>query len=92
MLPLPHARRKRTGADAAGRAMEHRTVASIAAAVVPALHAALKSFTLAHAGNIHVLADLESIHQHAVAGFVSSFESSMLHFADDTAWAPRQPS
>src|SRR5580704_2844610 len=35
---------------------------------MPALYAALKSLTLADAGNVHKLADLKVIHQHAVAG------------------------
>src|ERR1700693_1775398 len=48
--------------------MKHGTVRSVAAAEVPAFHAALKSFALADSGDIHKLADLEAIHQHAVAG------------------------
>src|SRR6266481_6321864 len=42
VLVLPDARRERTAADAARRAMMHRTVRRVAAAVVPALDAALK--------------------------------------------------
>src|SRR6185312_5603228 len=68
MLPLPHARRKRARADSTRCAMEHRAVARFTASVVPALHAALKPFALAHATHVHVLTHLETIHQHAVAG------------------------
>src|SRR5690348_8177564 len=67
MLPLPHARRKRARADSARCAMEHRAVARFAAAVVPALHTALKTFALAHAAHIDVFAYLKAIHQNAVA-------------------------
>src|ERR1700761_4826965 len=48
--------------------MKHRAVARVAAAEVPALHAALKAFALADAGNINPFADREAVHQHAVAG------------------------
>src|SRR6185437_7571999 len=82
MLALPHARRKRTGADAAGRAMEHRTVASVAAAIVPALHAALKSFALADAAYIHVLANFESVDQDAVARLRFVLRILELHFTE----------
>src|SRR5271156_884280 len=68
MLAGPNARGKRAGADAAGRAMKHGTVRRVASAEVPALHAALKTFALAHAGDVHKFADLESVHEHAIAG------------------------
>src|ERR1700735_3528172 len=52
--------------------MEHRTVRSVATAEVPALHSALKTFALAHSGNVHKLANFEMIHQDSVArlGFI----------------------
>src|SRR6266568_3973582 len=67
VLVLPHARRKRTAADAARCAMMHRTVRLVAAGVVPALHAALKTLALAHAAHVHEFAGLEVFHQHPVA-------------------------
>src|SRR6266404_5022935 len=82
VLVLPDARRERTAADAARRAMMHRTVRRVAAAVVPALDAALKPLALAHAADIHELAGLEVLHQHAVAnlGFVLRFlDAHFLH-------------
>src|ERR1700688_4506900 len=69
MLVLPHTRRERTAADAAGRSVEHRTVRRIAAGVVPTLYAASKAFALADAADVDKLASLEILHQHAVADF-----------------------
>src|SRR5580704_2493806 len=69
MLPLPHARRKRAGADAARSTVEHRTVASLAAAKVPALHAALKTFALADARHVDVFADLKTVDEDTIARF-----------------------
>src|SRR5207244_11201473 len=69
VLILPNPRRKGTAADAARRAMMHRAVRSVAAGVVPALHAALKSLAFADAAHIHELAGLEVLHQHAVTDF-----------------------
>src|ERR1700733_7206039 len=57
VLPFPYARWKRTRSDPARRAVKHRAVARVATAEMPALHAALKAFALAHAGDIHQLAD-----------------------------------
>src|SRR5882672_5687476 len=59
VLVFPHARRERAAAYAARRAMMHRTVRRVAAAVVPALDAALKALALAHAAYIHELTGLE---------------------------------
>src|ERR1700733_15462844 len=72
MLAGPYTRRKRTRSDAARRAMKHRTVRSVAAAEGPAFHATLKTFALAHSGNVHKLANFEMIHQDSVArlGFI----------------------
>ena len=69
-------------ADAARSAVEHRTVRRVAAAVVPALHAAGKSLALADAGHIHEFAGLEAVDQHAVAdlGFVGGILEA--HFAE----------
>src|SRR5229473_1988931 len=69
MLVLPDTRRKRAAADAARRAVMHRAVRRIAATVVPALHAALKTLALADAAPIDEFAGLEILHQHAVAHF-----------------------
>src|SRR5713101_4464048 len=69
MLVLPDTRRKRAAADAARRAVMHRAVRRIAATVVPALHAALKSLALADAAHIDEFAGLEILHLHAVADF-----------------------
>src|SRR5882724_9969522 len=69
MLIFPDARGERTAADAARRAVMHRAVRRIAAAVVPALHAALKTLALAHAAYVDELAGLETLHQHAIADF-----------------------
>src|SRR6266851_5542105 len=69
MLVLPDTRRKRAAADAARRAVMHRAVRRIAATVVPALHAALKTLALADAAHIDEFAGLEILHQHAVADF-----------------------
>src|SRR4029077_3094537 len=66
MLPLPHARRKRTSADSTRCAMEHRAVGRVASSIVPALHAALESLAFAHAGYVDELADLEAVDQHAI--------------------------
>ncbi len=66
---LPDTRRKRTAADAARRAVKHRTVRRIAARVMPALHAARKALALADTAHIHKLARREILHQHAVADF-----------------------
>src|SRR5579859_6987246 len=63
MLVLPHPRGKRTAANAPRRAMEHRTVGGVAAAVVPALHAAGKAFALGHSADVHHLPGLEILHQ-----------------------------
>src|SRR5260370_40385652 len=68
-LPGPDPRRERTRANASGRAMEHGAVRGIAAAEVPALDAALKSFALAHAGDVHQFARRKTVHQHAVSHF-----------------------
>src|SRR5215472_5306414 len=75
MLVLPHARRKRTAADAAGRAMEHGAVGGVAAGIVPALDAAGKAAALADAGDVNQFAGLKAFHQHTVAdfGFVLRF-------------------
>src|SRR5277367_598644 len=69
VLVLPDTRWKRAATDAAWRAVKHRTVRRIAASVVPALHAAGKTLTLADAAYIHKLACREIFHQHAVADF-----------------------
>src|ERR1700722_15407204 len=68
MLAGPYARRKRARSDTARSAMKHGTVRSVAAAEVPAFHAALKSLALADSRYIHKLADLEAIYEDAVAG------------------------
>jgi len=69
MHVLPHARGEGTAADAARRAMEHRTVRRVAAGIVPALHAAREALALADARDIHKFASLEIFHQHAVSDF-----------------------
>src|SRR6266851_7489864 len=69
VLILPNARRKGTAANAAWRAMMHRAVRRIAAAVMPALYAALKTLALADAADIDEFAGLEVLHQHTVADF-----------------------
>src|SRR5882672_2292829 len=69
VLILPNTRRKRTAADAARRAVMHRAVRRIAAAVMPALYAALKTLALADAAHIDELAGLEVLYQHAIADF-----------------------
>src|SRR5580658_5995985 len=66
MLPLPHTRGKRARSDPARRSVKHRSVARVAAAEMPALHAALKSLALAHAGDVHQLAHFKTFHQHAI--------------------------
>src|SRR6266403_1223352 len=48
MLVLPNARWERTAANAARRAMKHRAVSCVAAAVVPALHAAREARSEEH--------------------------------------------
>src|SRR5450432_1508210 len=75
MLVLPHARRKRTATDAARSAVKHGTVRGVAAGVMPALHAASKTFAFAYAADVDQLARFEIFHQHAVAdfGFVFRF-------------------
>src|SRR5215469_9970910 len=80
MLVLPHARWKRTAADTARRAVEHRTVRRVASGVVPALHAALKALAFADAADIHQFAGLETLHQHAVANFGFVFRFAKSHF------------
>ncbi len=92
MLALPHARRKRTRADAARRAVMHRAVRRVAAAIVPALHAALKSLALADAGHVHQLADLESVDQHAVAGLGFVLRVVGSRISRSSASARRRPS
>src|SRR5580658_6489583 len=62
--------------------MEHRTVRALAAAIVPALHAALKALALADAGDVHVFADLETVDQHAIADLRLVFRVLNAHFAD----------
>src|SRR5256884_8460594 len=52
-LVWPHARRERTTADAARRTVKHRTMRAVAARIVPALYAALKTLALAHAAHVH---------------------------------------
>src|SRR6267378_2885963 len=69
VLILPNTRRKGTAADAARRPVMHRAVRRIAAAVMPALYAALKTLALADAADINKFAGLEVLHQHAVADF-----------------------
>src|SRR5271168_2594936 len=68
VLPLPHPRWERARSDSARSSVKHRPVARVAAAEMPALHAALKSLALAHAGHINQLAHLEILHQHAIPG------------------------
>src|SRR5258708_39413497 len=80
MLVLPHARRKRAAADAARRAMEHRAVGCVAAAVVPALDAAGKAFAFTDAADIHQFTGLEIFHQHAIADFGFIFRFVDTHF------------
>ncbi len=48
--------------------MKHGTVRSVAAAEVPAFHAALKTLALADSGDVHKLADFEMIYENSVAG------------------------
>src|SRR5438309_2306122 len=67
VLILPNTRRKRTASDATRSAMMHRAVRRIASGIVPALHAALKTLTLAHAAHVHEFASLEVLHEHPVA-------------------------
>src|SRR5215472_19015948 len=67
MLARPHARGKRACADTSGSAMEHRAMRVVAAAIVPALHATLKTLALADTTHVHILAHFESIDQNAVA-------------------------
>src|SRR5882762_5602953 len=64
VLILPDTRRKGTAPNAARRAVMHRAVRRIAAAVMPALYAALKTLALADAGDINEFAGLEVLHQH----------------------------
>src|SRR5215469_724912 len=67
MLVLPNTRRKRTAADSARRAMEHRTVRRIPACVVPALHAAREAAAFADARHVDQFASFEAVHKHAIA-------------------------
>src|SRR6267378_715220 len=69
VLILPDTRRKGTAPNAARRAVMHRAVRRIAAAVMPALYAALKTLALADAADINEFAGLKILHQHAVADF-----------------------
>src|SRR3984957_12617114 len=87
MLAGPYARRKRARSDTARSAMKHGTVRSVAAAEVPAFHAALKSLALADSGNIHKLADLEAIHQYAVAGLGFVLRIFNAKFAKVSQWS-----
>src|SRR5579859_3823395 len=80
MLVLPHPGGKRTAANAARRAMEHRAVRGVAAAVVPALHAPGKAFAFGHTADIHQLAGLEILYQHTVAYFRFVFRFLDAHF------------
>ena len=64
---LDDARRKRRGADRAGRAMEHRPVGRRAAGEVVALHDALKSLAAARADDVDALAVLEHRDQNLIA-------------------------
>src|SRR6266566_1303598 len=82
VLVLPHARGERARADAARRAMEHGAVRRVAAAIVPAFHAALEAAAFAHAADIDELAGLKAVHQHAVAnlGLVARFLDA--HFTE----------
>src|SRR5580704_5262712 len=63
--------------------MEHRTVGCVAAGIVPALHAARESLTLADAGDVHQLARFESFHQHAIANLRFVFRLFQTNFAHD---------
>src|SRR6516225_7134325 len=82
MLARPHARGKRAGPDAPGRAMKHRAMRVVAAAIMPALHATLKAFALADPADIHILADLETVDQNAIAGLGLLFRILEPHFAE----------
>src|SRR5271165_7379807 len=67
VLVLPHARRKGRPADAARRAVKHRTVRGVPAGIVPALDAARETLALADAAHVDQLAGREIFHQHAIA-------------------------
>src|SRR5271165_1546525 len=81
MLAGPDTRWKRAGADPPGRPMEHRAMRRVAAAIVPALHAALKSLAFADAAHVDVLAHFEAVHQNAIARLGLVLGVCDLHFA-----------
>src|SRR5438034_7929277 len=50
---FPYTTLFRSTADAARRTVKHRTMRAVAARIVPALYAALKTLALAHAAHVH---------------------------------------
>ena len=62
--------------------MKHGTMGRIAASIMPALDAALKSLALAYAGNIHKLAWGKAVNEHPLARFgiiARFFQANLAH-------------
>src|SRR5579872_4026259 len=84
MLPGPDPRWKRTRANSAGSTMKHGSVRRISSSEVPAFHGTGKTLALADAGNVHIFAGLEVVHQNPVTGlgFIGGvFEANFLKTA-----------
>src|ERR1700733_5824284 len=88
MLSLPHARWKRAGADAAGRAVEHGTGSCVNAALVPALYTARETTTFAYAGYVDIFAGLKAVNQNAIANFCFFVRGFQPNLAQQTHGRP----